>query len=102
MTAEFIGHLHFVGMATAVIAALMISSDISRHVTGYGFVLFTLSSIVWVVAAVAEGQASLGIQNGVLFFINILGIYRYLLRRPLRRRRRRRAKPAPLIPPDPA
>lgn len=102
MTAELIGHLHFVGMMTAVIAALMISSDISRHVTGYGFVLFTLSSIVWVVAAVAEKKTSLGIQNGVLFFINVLGIYRYLLRRPLRRRRKRRAKPAPLIPLDSA
>ncbi|HEY8353363.1 MAG TPA: hypothetical protein VIK87_12525 [Sphingomonadales bacterium] len=98
MSNTMIGNLHFVGMVTAVIAALMISADISRRVTGYGFVIFTLSSVVWVAAAIADQKTSLGIQNGVLFFINVFGIYRYLLRRPLRQRRE--AKPAPLVPLD--
>lgn len=95
MSPETVPYLHFAGMVTAVIAALMISSDISRRVTGFGFVLFTLSSIIWVIAGLAEKEGSLAIQNGVLFFINVLGIYRYLLRRPLQRHlRQRRTKEA--------
>lgn len=90
MTPQLIPYLHFAGMVTAVIAALMISSDISRRVTGFGFVLFAISSIVWVVAGLAENKGSLAIQNAVLFFINLLGIYRYLLRRPLRKHLRQR------------
>lgn len=94
MSPDLIPYLHFAGMVTAVIAAFMISSDISRRVTGFGFILFTISSIIWVVAGLVAKEGSLAIQNGVLFFINLLGIYRYLLRRPLKRyfRQRRREK----------
>ncbi|WP_254306028.1 hypothetical protein [Sphingopyxis sp. BSNA05] len=53
-----------------------------RKVSGYGFVLFCGSSIVWIAASLLDGNNPLAIQNVVLFGINIFGVYRYLWRKP--------------------
>ena len=63
-----------------MIAALMIAWRHSTRVTGWGFVLFLIGSVLWVTAGLREGDNALATQNVVLFFINCLGIYRYLIR----------------------
>ena len=65
-----------------MIAAAMVSLNAGAKVSGYGFVLFCGSSIVWIAASLLDGNNPLAIQNVVLFGINISGVYRYLWRKP--------------------
>ncbi len=65
---------------SGMIAAFMVSLDLGRRVTGWGFVLFVGSSICWISGAALTGDWALGTQNSVLFAINLLGVYRYLIR----------------------
>jgi uncharacterized membrane protein YphA (DoxX/SURF4 family) len=72
---------------TGVIAALMLASDLGRKVTGYGFVLFCTMNIAWIVFAQSqEDGAGLTWQNGILFAVNLLGVYQYLLSAKNRRK----------------
>ena len=73
--------LKWCAAGSGVIAAFMVSLDFGRRVTGWGFVLFVGSSIAWLSGAVLTGDWALGTQNIVLFGINLLGVYRYLVRK---------------------
>ena len=66
---------------SGMIAAFMISLDLGRRLTGWGFVLFVFSSICWFSGAWLTEDWALGTQNTVLFGINLLGVYRYLIRK---------------------
>ncbi|MDQ0251376.1 putative membrane protein required for colicin V production [Sphingomonas kyeonggiensis] len=66
---------------SGIIAAFMVSLDLGRRITGWGFVLFVTSSIAWICGALMTKDEPLWTQNIVLFGINCLGIYRYLIRR---------------------
>lgn len=66
---------------SGVIAAFMVSLDLGRRVTGWGFVLFVGSSICWISGAALTGDWALGTQNVALFGINLFGVYRYLIRK---------------------
>lgn len=68
-----------------VIAAIVVAGNFGGIVTGIGFVIFTLSSLAWVLAGYLEGLPSLTTQNIVLTVINVIGVYRWLIRRPLKR-----------------
>jgi nicotinamide riboside transporter PnuC len=64
-----------------VIAALVISLDIGRRVTGWGFALFVASNFAWIAGALLSKDAALLTQNLFLLAIDIFGVYRYLIRR---------------------
>lgn len=66
-------------MATGIVAATMISLNIGRRATGYGFAVFAFSSVVWMVYGANGGEFPILIQNGVLLVINLLGVYRWLV-----------------------
>lgn len=66
---------------SGVVAALMVSLDNGRRVTGWGFALFVFSSICWIAGAIMSGDEALWSQNLFLFGINIFGVYRYLIRK---------------------
>lgn len=66
---------------SGMIAAAMVSLDLGRRLTGWGFVVFLVSSLCWIAGSVLTGDAALGTQNAVLFGINLLGVYRYLIRK---------------------
>lgn len=74
--------LQWYGAAAGAIAALIVSLDLGRRWTGIGFVIFVTSSIALILwgflAPKAEG---IGTQNIVLLAINLLGVYRYLIRK---------------------
>lgn len=63
---------------TGVVAAVIVSLNLGARKTGFGFVVFTVSSIAWITAAVMQGEVPLAVQNVVLFAINLVGIWRYL------------------------
>lgn len=64
---------------TGILAAIIVSLNLGAKKTGWGFVVFTFSSVCWIIAALMEGEMALTIQNAVLFVINVIGIWRYLL-----------------------
>lgn len=66
---------------SGIIAAFMVSLDLGRRITGWGFALFVLSSIAWIAGAFLSKDEPLGTQNLVLFGINVFGVYRYLIRK---------------------
>ena len=74
--------LEWYGAISAVIAAAIVSANISRRVTGWAFVLFVTSSaslIAW--GFTQEDTSGIGWQNVCLLAINMFGVYRYLLQR---------------------
>jgi len=73
--------LKWLASSSGIIAALMVSLDSGRKVTGWGFVLFVASSIAWFAGAALSHDWALGTQNAVLFAINLFGVYRYLIRK---------------------
>lgn len=73
--------LKWFASTAGIVAAFMVSADYGRRVTGWGFVLFVGSSIAWMGGALLAKDAALGTQNIVLFFINLFGVYRYLIRK---------------------
>ena len=74
--------LQWYGAAAGLIAALIVSLDLGRKATGYGFLIFVTSSIALILWGFlsAEGDG-IGAQNVGLFAINIIGVYRYLIRK---------------------
>lgn len=64
----------------AILAASLIAAHISQKVTGIAFAVFTVSSLLWVWFGAVEKDHGLLVQNVALTGINLLGIYRYLIR----------------------
>ena len=64
------------------IAALIVSLDLGRKATGYGFVIFVTSSIALILWGFLSREGDgIGVQNVILFAINLVGVYRYLIRK---------------------
>jgi len=65
----------------------MLASDLGRKVTGFGFVLFCTMNVAWIVHAQSQPEGvGLTWQNGILFAVNLLGVYQYLLSSKNRRK----------------
>jgi len=74
--------LQYYGAAAGTVAALIVSLDLGRKWTGWGFVIFITSSIALVAWGFLDDKAEgIGLQNVALFAINCVGVWRYLLRR---------------------
>jgi hypothetical protein len=58
----------------------MLAGDFGRKVTGFGFILFCTMNIAWIVHAQSQPEGSgLTWQNAILFAVNLIGVYQYLL-----------------------
>ena len=65
---------------TGILAAVLVSLNLGVRVTGWAFVIFTVSSVAWMgTALIREDAMALFTQNAVMFVINLIGIYRYLI-----------------------
>ena len=73
--------LEWYATVSGIVAALMIAADINRRVTGWGFVLFCTMNLAWIAFGTIDETGGLTTQNIALFAINLLGIYRYLIRK---------------------
>ncbi|MEW4447604.1 hypothetical protein [Qipengyuania sp. JC766] len=74
------GPLEWAASIGAIVAALLIAIDVGRRVTGYGFVLFVLVSVLWIVSGLTSDAIPIAIMNAVLLLVNAWGVWRYLLR----------------------
>lgn len=82
MSKALIEALQWYGAAAGAIAALIVSLDLGRRWTGFGFVIFVTSSIALVLwGFLSEKGEGIGTQNVILFVINLIGVYRYLIRK---------------------
>lgn len=72
--------LQYYGAGAATLAALVVSLNLGRRITGWAFVLFVTSSIaltLW--GFLAEDSEGIGWQNIALLGINVVGVWRYLI-----------------------
>lgn len=68
-------------MAATCIAALMTASNLGVRVTGWGFVVFTIGAIAWVIVGLFTNQTQLLYSNIFLLAVDIFGSWRWLGRR---------------------
>jgi hypothetical protein len=82
MSESLLTVLQYYGAGAALIAALLVSLDLGRRVTGWAFVLFVSSSIALIVWGFFQSDSEgIGWQNVGLLLINCTGVYRYLIRK---------------------
>lgn len=80
------GPIEWIAAIGTILAAAMVAADYSRRVTGFGFVLFSIVACLWVYSGLtAPDGMPLAIQNGVLLFINLFGVWQFLLSRKKKR-----------------
>jgi hypothetical protein len=74
--------LQYYGSAAGAVAALIVSLDLGRRWTGWAFVIFVTASIALIAwGFLGEEAEGIGAQNVILFGINLVGVYRYLIRK---------------------
>ena len=73
--------LKWTASISGIVAALMVSLDSGRKITGWGFVVFVGSALCWIAGAALSHDWALGTQNIALLAINLFGVYRYLIRK---------------------
>ncbi len=78
---------------SGVVAALMLAGDFGRRVTGFGFILFCTMNIAWIAFAQMDDTGGLMWQNIILFAVNLIGVWQYLLS-PKNRRKMRAVREA--------
>ncbi|MDB2439693.1 hypothetical protein N9W89_13350 [Hellea sp.] len=71
--------LHWSATIAGIIAAIMVVSIISSKMAGLGFVVFSLSSILWIKFRVLAKESPLTIQYAALMVVNIIGTYLWLM-----------------------
>jgi len=71
--------LEWYATISGVIAAIMLAGDFGRRVTGFGFILFCTMNIAWIAFARIDDTGGLLWQNIILFAVNLLGVWQYLL-----------------------
>jgi hypothetical protein len=80
MDTPLITALQYYGAGAATIAALVVSLNLGRRITGWAFVLFVTSSIALVGwGFLGEDSEGIGWQNVALLVINAVGVWRYLI-----------------------
>ena len=68
----------WVAMFATMTAAMMTASNLGPRVTGWGFVVFTVASVAWVIDATSSGNSRLLYANAFLILVNAVGVYRWL------------------------
>lgn len=82
MNETLLNVLQWYGAGAGALAALIVSLDLGRRPTGWAFVIFVTSSLALIGWGFLNDEGEgIGTQNIILFAINCLGVYRYLIRR---------------------
>jgi len=68
----------WVAPLATTLAAVMVAANLGARLTGYGFIVFGVGSVAWMIIGAVTGQANLLWQNAVLLAINALGVWRWL------------------------
>ena len=71
--------LEWYATISGIVAAIMLAGDFGRRITGFGFILFCTMNIAWIAFAQMDDTGGLLWQNLILFGVNLLGVWQYLL-----------------------
>ncbi len=85
--------LEWYATVSGVIAAIMLAGDFGRRITGFAFILFCTRNIAWIAFAQMDDTGGLMWQNIILFGVNLIGVWQYLLS-PKNRRKMKAVKQA--------
>ena len=81
MSEVLLNALQYYGAAAGAVAALIVSLDLGRRPTGWAFVIFVTSSAALIGWGFLNDEGKgIGTQNVILLAINLIGVYRYLIR----------------------
>jgi hypothetical protein len=73
--------LEWYAAGAAVVAAAVVAMDLGRRATGWAMVLFVTSSLAFIAYGLLDKEGALATQNFILLGINLIGVYRYLIRK---------------------
>jgi len=73
------GPLEWIAAIGTMLAAGLMAVDLGRRVTGWGFVLFCVVSVTWIVSGLTSDAMPIAVMNAILLAINAWGVWRYLL-----------------------
>lgn len=68
----------WIATVATIVAASMTAANFGARITGYGFCVFLLGSIAWVVVGLQTDQPALIWTDAILSVLNIFGIWRWL------------------------
>lgn len=68
--------LQWLGCATGAAGSLLLAARIEK--SGWGWVLFFISNVFWVLYALLTNVPGLYTQQTIFFLTSIIGIYRWL------------------------
>lgn len=71
------GPLDWMAAIGTIVAASLIAFDMGRRATAWGFVLFCVVAVLWIVIGLQEDAIPLAAMNGVLLCINLWGVWQY-------------------------
>jgi len=69
--------LRWIGTTTGVVGALVLALNIP--VSGWGWVLFTISSISWTIAGLVLKDMSLVVLQAAFVVVDVIGVWRWLI-----------------------
>jgi hypothetical protein len=70
--------LSWAATATTILAALMTASNLGSRVTGYGFAVFTIGALCWLIVGAMTHQPALLWTNVALLAVDAFGVWRWL------------------------
>ena len=68
----------WIAPAATMIAAMMTAANLGARLTGWGFVVFAVGAVAWIITAIAGGQQNLLIANSFLLVVDAVGVWRWL------------------------
>ena len=81
MSVPLVEVLEWYAAGAAVVAAAVVALDLGRRPTGWAMVLFVTSSLAFIAYGLMDEEGALTVQNFILLGINLVGVYRYLIRK---------------------
>ena len=69
---------NWIASVATVGGALMTGANLGTRVTGWGFVVFAIGSVAWVMAGIVADEPSLVVTDGILLLVNLFGAWRWL------------------------
>jgi hypothetical protein len=73
--------LEWYAAGAATVAAAIVALDLGRRPTGWAMVLFCTASLAFIGYGLLDEEGALTVQNFILLGINLVGVYRYLIRK---------------------
>jgi hypothetical protein len=71
----------WIAPAATMIAAIMTAANLGARVTGWGFAVFSVGALAWVIVGATTGQHNLLWSNAFLLLVDLIGVWRWLGRR---------------------